>query len=111
MTSRGTPSSCGQELQISVFDEDTFSANDPLGSRTLPVLDLIETNAGQRPLAGTTVNIDWEYMGICFPSYIFLIAQCMYTVYSYLCVCVCFRIFLMCVCVCTFISTVTQECA
>eukprot|EP00435_Cladocopium_sp_Y103_P076305 s33_g89.t1 len=36
------------ELQISVFDEDTFSANDPLGSRTLPILDLIETNAGQR---------------------------------------------------------------
>lgn len=36
------------ELQISIFDEDTFSANDPLGSRTLPILDLIETNAGQR---------------------------------------------------------------
>lgn len=36
------------ELRISVFDEDTFSANDPLGSRSLPILDLIETNAGQR---------------------------------------------------------------
>jgi len=56
---------CGQELRISVFDEDTFSANDPLGSRSLPILDLIETNAGQRPLAGNdTFNIYWEYMGI-----------------------------------------------
>ena len=55
----------GQELRISVFDEDTFSANDPLGSRSLPILDLIETNAGQRPLAGNdTFNIYWEYMGI-----------------------------------------------
>ena len=37
-----------QDLQISVFDQNTFSANDPLGSRSVPVRELIEQNAGQR---------------------------------------------------------------
>lgn len=36
------------DLQISVFDQNTFSANDPLGSRSVPVRELIEQNAGQR---------------------------------------------------------------